>query len=238
MAKNGKTYSITEAQLEDMIKKASEAGAEAYKKEQSQSTRRKVDRMLYKTKVLLEKYTWLKAYAKNSVYTLEQAEKVNDGMADIEVLTKFGIFDDDKTLHNLKRGVITVNMLMTHVDNMLEVYRENCESSASKTKQRQYRVVCNMYLAEEKKTTKEIAEMECEEVRTIQNDAKAAREDLTALIFGLDGILVKYSGSSEEKATRGYNKARKAYHLRFIYVETVLSKCYLVKSKFLLAGCS
>ena len=191
MAKNGKTYSITEAQLEDMIKKASEAGAEAYKKEQSQSTRRKVDRMLYKTKVLLEKYTWLKAYAKNSVYTLEQAEKVNDGMADIEVLTKFGIFDNDKTLHNLKRGVITVNMLMTHVDNMLEVYRENCESSASKTKQRQYRVVYNMYLAEEKKTTKEIAEMECEEVRTIQNDAKAAREDLTALIFGLDGILVR-----------------------------------------------
>lgn len=191
MAKNGKTYSITEAQLEDMIKKASEAGAEAYKKEQSQSTRRKVDRMLYKTKVLLEKYTWLKAYAKNSVYTLEQAEKVNDGMADIEVLTKFGIFDNDKTLHNLKRGVITVNMLMTHVDNMLEVYRENCESSASKKKQRQYRVVYNMYLAEEKKTTKEIAEMECEEVRTIQNDAKAAREDLTALIFGLDGILVR-----------------------------------------------
>ena len=191
MAKNGKTYSITEAQLEDMIKKASEAGAEAYKKEQSQSTRRKVDRMLYKTKVLLEKYTWLKAYAKNSVYTLEQAEKVNDGMADIEVLTKFGIFDNDKTLHNLKRGVITVNMLMTHVDNMLEVYRETCESSASKTKQRQYRVVYNMYLAEEKKTTKEIAEMECEEVRTIQNDAKAAREDLTALIFGLDGILVR-----------------------------------------------
>lgn len=191
MAKNGKTYSITEAQLEDMIKKASEAGAEAYKKEQSQSTRRKVDRMLYKTKVLLEKYTWLKAYAKNSVYTLEQAEKVNDGMADIEVLTKFGIFDNDKTLHNLKRGVITVNMLMTHVDNMLEVYRENCESSASNTKQRQYRVVYNMYLAEEKKTTKEIAEMECEEVRTIQNDAKAAREDLTALIFGLDGILVR-----------------------------------------------
>lgn len=191
MAKNGKTYSITEAQLEDMIKKASEAGAEAYKKEQSQSTRRKVDRMLYKTKVLLEKYTWLKAYAKNSVYTLEQAEKVNDGMADIEVLTKFGIFDNDKTLHNLKRGVITVNMLMTHVDNMLEVYRENCESSASKTKQRQYRVVYNMYLAEEKKTTKEIAEMECEEVRTIQNDAKAAREDLTALFFGLDGILVR-----------------------------------------------
>lgn len=30
----------------------------------------------------------------------------------------------------------------------------------------------------------------------------------------------------------------RVYHLRFIYVETVLSKCYLVKSKFLLASCS
>lgn len=39
------------------------------------------------------------------------------------------------------------------------------------------------------------------------------------------------------KATRGYIKAREEYLLRFIYVETVLIKCYLVKSKFLLAGC-
>lgn len=192
MAKSGgKTYSITETQLEELIKKSSEAGVEAYKKEHKDGAKKKVDKMLYKTKVLLEKYTYLKAYAENSVYTLEQAAEVNDGIADIEVLTKFGIFDDDKTLHNLKRGVFTVNMLMTHVDNMLEVYRQSCESSASKTKQRQYRVIYHMYLAEEKKTTKEIADMEREELRTIQNDAKAAREDLTALIFGLEGILVR-----------------------------------------------
>ena len=179
--KGGKTYSITELELEEMIRKASEAGAEAYKREYKESSRKKVDKMLYKTKVLLEKYTYLKAYAAN--HSGEKTALVEK--------TKFGIFDDDKTLHNLKRGVFTVNMLMTHVDNMLEVYRQSCESSASKTKQRQYRVIYHMYLAEEKKTTKEIADMECEELRTIQNDAKAAREDLTALIFGLEGILVR-----------------------------------------------
>lgn len=190
-SKGGKTYSVTEAQIEAMIKKASEAGIEAYKAEHRDSTRKRVDRMLYKTKVLLEKYRYLTEYANKSVYTLEQAEQVNEGIADIEALTKFGIFDDDKTLHNLKRGVMTVNMLMTHINNMLEVYRISCESSSSVTRQRQYRVIYHMYLAEDRKSTKEIAEMEGEELRTIQNDAKAAREDLTALIFGLDGLLVR-----------------------------------------------
>nr|DAM26099.1 MAG TPA: hypothetical protein [Caudoviricetes sp.] len=189
------TYNVTEEQMENMIRKASEAGIkagiEAYKTEYKETARRKVDRMLYKTKVLLEKYRYLTEYADQSVYTLKKAEEVNESIADIEALTKFGIFDDDKTLHNLKRGVMTVNMLMTHVNNMLEVYRKSCESSSSPIKQRQYRVIYHMYLAEEKKTTKEIAEMEKEELRTIQNDAKAAREDLTALIFGLDGILVR-----------------------------------------------
>ena len=52
-------------------------------------------------------------------------------------------------------------------------------------------MIYNMYLADKRMTTKEIADMEGEELRTIQNDAKAAREDLTALIFGLDGLLVR-----------------------------------------------
>lgn len=77
---------------------------------------------------------------------LERTEEVNEGIADLEVLTKFSIFDNDRTLHNLKRSVVTVNMDMAHVN------------------------------------TKEIAELEGEAIHTIQNDAKQAKEDLTALI--------------------------------------------------------
>ena len=56
-------------------------------------------------------------------------------------------------------------------------------------KQIQYRVIEYLYLSENNLNTKEIAELEGEDVRTIQNDAKQAREDLTALIFGLDGVI-------------------------------------------------
>lgn len=189
--KGAKTYNISERELQEMMRRASEAGIASYKNEHEETTRRKAGRLLYRTKTLLERYTQLNEYAQNSVYTLERAEEVNEGIADLEVLTKFGIFDDDKTLHNLKRSVVTVNMVMAHVNTMLEVYRKECESSASKVKQRQYRVIEYLYLSENKLNTKEIAELEGEDVRTIQNDAKQAREDLTALIFGLDGVITR-----------------------------------------------
>ena len=189
--KGAKTYNISERELQEMMKRASEAGIAAYKSEHEETARKKAGRLLYRTKTLLERYTQLNEYAQNSVYTLERAEEVNEGIADLEVLTKFGIFDDDKTLHNLKRSVVTVNMVMAHVNTMLEVYRKECESSASKVKQRQYRVIEYLYLSENKLNTKEMAELEGEDVRTIQNDAKQAREDLTALIFGLDGVITR-----------------------------------------------
>ena len=190
--KNGaKTYNISERELQEMMRRASEAGIAAYKNEHEETVRKKAGRLLYRTKTLLERYTQLNEYAQNSVYTLERAEEVNEGIADLEVLTKFGIFDDDRTLHNLKRSVVTVNMVMAHVNTMLEVYRKECESSASKVKQRQYRVIEYLYLSENKLNTKETAELEGEDVRTIQNDAKQAREDLTALIFGLDGVITR-----------------------------------------------
>ena len=162
--KGAKTYNISERELQEMMRRASEAGIAAYKNEHEETTRRKAGRLLYRTKTLLERYTQL---------------------------NEFGIFDDDKTLHNLKRSVVTVNMVMAHVNTMLEVYRKECESSASKVKQRQYRVIEYLYLSENKLNTKEIAELEGEDVRTIQNDAKQAREDLTALIFGLDGVITR-----------------------------------------------
>lgn len=185
---------MSEADIRALVKLAAEQGAKAYKDECEQSAKKKVDRMLYRTKTLMEKYRYLKEYANKSVYTLEKAEAVNGGIADIEVLAKFGIYDDDKTLHRLERGVMTVNMLMTHIDNMLEVYRAECESSSNITKQRQWRVIDGLYLAEDRKTCADIADEENEDLRTIQRDAKHAREDLTVLFFGIDGMLVRLLG--------------------------------------------
>lgn len=190
MAKKN-TRQLTEQEIAEIARKAAVAGAEQYRKESEQSAKKRVDRMLYKTKVLLEKYHLLMKYVNDSVYTLEQAEKVNPEINDIELLMKYGILDEDKTLKTMERSITTVNLIMTHVNRMINVYKTECEGSASPTRQRQWRVIYNMYLADHRMTTKEIADMEGQELRTIQNDAKAAREDLTVLIFGLNGILIR-----------------------------------------------
>ena len=56
-------------------------------------------------------------------------------------------------------------------------------------KKRQYRVIHDMYLAEKRLTTRQIAENEQEELRTIQNDAKQARDDISVLLFGINGLV-------------------------------------------------
>lgn len=187
----GKTYRITDAEINDLVQKAAETGVNAYKSELLSSEKKKVNRMLFRTKVLLEKYRYLSEYCENAVYTLEAAEHEDESMSDIETLMKCGLMERDRTLQSVEKGVLTVKMYMAHVNKMLKIYQHDCESSASVVKQRQWRVIEQMYLAEERKSTKAIAEIEGEEIRTIQNDAKAAREDLTALIFGIDGLLLR-----------------------------------------------
>lgn len=191
MASMKKTFRMTEDEVNALIIRAAETGANVYKSELLSAEKKKVNRMLFRTKVLLEKYRYLSEYCENAVYTLESAQQEDESVSDIEMLMKCGLMERDKTLQSVEKGVLTVKMYMAHVNKMLRVYRHDCESSASPVKQRQWRVIEQMYLADERKTTKAIAEIEGEEIRTIQNDAKAAREDLTALIFGIDGLLLR-----------------------------------------------
>lgn len=193
MGKSGsKTYTITEAQLKDYAKTAAEEAVRAYRKEERNEARKTVDRRRYNTRMLLENYRSLNEYAESAVYSVEQmVESSQISQEEVEILMKCGLKADDLWIKSVASGAIRVKTLMTQVNKMLAIYRNDCETSSSKTKQRQYRVIYNMYLSENRMTTKEIAEQEQEEIRTIQNDAKAAREDLTPLIFGIDGLLTR-----------------------------------------------
>lgn len=42
--------------------------------------------------------------------------------------------DRDGKIESIERGVIRTRVIMNHVDRMLEVYRESCESSPTRRK--------------------------------------------------------------------------------------------------------
>ena len=60
----------------------------------------------------------MKDYAEQAVVTLEQAEEVDETLVNMDVLMKFKLFEDDKTLHRQLRGVNAVKFIMAHVDRM------------------------------------------------------------------------------------------------------------------------
>lgn len=187
-----KTVRLSQEELKDICQKAVEDGVSKYITVQNQKKKQEWRGLLFRTKKLLENYTKLKDYAEQAVVTLEQAEEVDETLVNMDVLMKFKLFEDDKTLHRQLRGVNAVKFIMAHVDRMLEVYKSNCLNSSQEVMHRRWFVIEYMYLEREdgKKTTKEIAEIYQTDISNIQKDAKEARNDLTTLFFGLDAMVL------------------------------------------------
>ena len=187
-----KTVRLSQEELRELCQKAVEDGVSKYITVQNQKKKQEWRGLLFRTKKLLENYTKLKDYAEQAVVTLEQAEEVDETLVNMDVLTKFKLFEDDKTLHRQLRGVNAVKFIMAHVDRMLDVYRNNCLNSSQEVMHRRWFVIEYMYLEREdgKKTTKEIAEIYQTDISNIQKDAKEARNDLTTLFFGLDAMVL------------------------------------------------
>lgn len=187
-----KTVRLSEEELKELCQKAVEDGVSKYITVQNQKKKQEWRGLLFRTKKLLENYTKLKDYAEQAVVTLEQAAEVDETLVNMDVLMKFKLFEDDKTLHRQLRGVNAVKFIMAHVDRMLEVYKSNCLNSSQEVMHRRWLVIEYMYLEREdaKKTTKEIAEIYQTDISNIQKDAKEARNDLTTLFFGLDAMVL------------------------------------------------
>lgn len=192
MGKSGvKTVRLTQDELKELCRKAVDEGVSKYISCQNEKDRQKKNGLLFRTKKLLENYTKLKDYAEQAVCTNDEAQEVDPSLVNMDVLTKFHIFDDDRTLHRQVRGLNAVKLMLAHIDRMLAVYKDNCLNSASEVMHRRWFVIDMMYLDREKKrTTKEIAEIYQMELSAIQKDAKEARNDLTILFFGLDAMVM------------------------------------------------
>ena len=116
---------LSQDELREICQRAVEEGVSKYISLEDQKKKREWRGLLFRTKKLLENYTKLKDYAEQAVVTLEQAEEVDETLVNMEVLTKFKLFEDDKTIHRQLRGVNAVKIMMAHVDRMLNVYKTN-----------------------------------------------------------------------------------------------------------------
>lgn len=179
-------------ELEAIVRLASETAVESYRKElerqqeqDGKARRERHHRVVNSAKMLLKNYRRFKKMTVSSVYGKDTS--TNETLVELLELMQ-GIYrSGELEIVSIKDRVARTELMIEHIDAMLEVYKNDCNRSPEG--QRRYRVIYWMYLSEdESKTAEDIAEMENVVVRTVFRDIKTAYEELAVLFFGIDGV--------------------------------------------------
>ena len=179
-------------ELEAIVRLASETAVESYRKElerqqeqDGKARRARHHRVVNSAKMLLKNYRRFKKMTVSSVYGKDTS--TNETLVELLELMQ-GIYrSGELEVVSIKDRVARTELMIEHIDAMLEVYKKDCNRSPEG--QRRYRVIYWMYLSEdESKTAEDIAEMENVVVRTVFRDIKTAYEELAVLFFGIDGV--------------------------------------------------
>lgn len=179
-------------ELEAIVRLASETAVESYRKElerqqeqDGKARRERHHRVVNSAKMLLKNYRRFKKMTVSSVYGKDTS--TNETLVELLELMQ-GIYrSGELEVVSIKDRVARTELMIEHIDAMLEVYKKDCNRSPEG--QRRYRVIYWMYLSEdESKTAENIAEMENVVVRTVFRDIKTAYEELAVLFFGIDGV--------------------------------------------------
>lgn len=167
----------------DDIKLISETAAKVavseYKKQEEIGKAEFADKRIHNTKLLLKNYRQLKAHCEQAVFDSAQAVSTSDVVRELMSLR------ESSTITAIVTSVQKTHTLLVHVDKCLNIYKTQCEIYGKEQDRRGWRVINAMYLADEKQTAEELAELEFVEKRTIYHDIERAVEALSALLFGV-----------------------------------------------------
>ena len=178
--------------MEEVIKIATETAISVYDQQKKAEAKEKHDKRLRSTKMLLENYRSFSSYNDNAVINLYDALKIDEDIYSVlELMEGRERASSEVKIDSIEKGVLRTKIMMAHVNAMLDIYYKHCQASPYPEEMRRYRVIYGMYLGDKEKKAEQIAEEECCDVATVYRDKKNAITKLTALIFGIDGIMLK-----------------------------------------------
>ena len=172
---------------EEMIRIAAEAGAKAamdkLEEERREYAKERADRRLRNTRLLLKNYRMFKEHAKNAVYKIEQLDE-----SVFDILELMERKDNSDFSASIKSSVTRTAVLVRHIDVMLGLYKAYCEHTGRPEDIRRWRVTVALYINEVPSTVQDLAAREFVAEKTIRRDIDAICEQLSALLFGIDGV--------------------------------------------------
>lgn len=180
---------LSQRAIEEAIRIGVEAGTAAAEKRleegKKELSKGRYGRRLHNTRLLLANYRNLKEHASGAVFNGRRAKEsaldILDGLDNFE-------YEDAYYISSIKQSQQRTLIILTHIDEMLNLYRISCEQSGKEEEMRRYRILNAAYIDPEKKSPEEIARENHVEKRTYYSDLGKAIKPLSALIFGIDGI--------------------------------------------------
>jgi len=177
-----KSVSLDEV-IQLAVKTGVQAAFEYSNKEKSERLRKKYDRRLHNTKLLLKEYRTFKAHVKGAVY------KSSD-LRPIDILDEL---DDDfitgqAYVESIKSSTERTLVIVEHIDTMLEVFREICQRSKKLEQVRRCNIIFDMYINGDVTNIEEVARKYSIDIRTVYRDIDKVLPTLTVLFFGVDGL--------------------------------------------------
>lgn len=179
---------MSKKDVEEMIQQAAVAGAQVASDTMLAAQRRaekeRIDRRLHNTELLLRNYRTLKKSYEEAVYEAKDSknEEVTEMLEDIMEMK-----DDKVIVESIKSSAKRTALMIQHIDKMLDVYRIYCGKLSEKDKRR-YKVIKSYYISKQPQNIAEISKKFSVSKVTIYEDLKIAKERLSSLFFGIDGL--------------------------------------------------
>lgn len=181
-------YAITQEMIDDLIKKATKAGIEAYTKKETKAKEKKDRAIVGKVRKILETYRTLNNDLLHSDYETEYAQKelrfkcVEDLMSPGETHT------DDimaREIERLRRNAWSKRQ----IERAIDLLEEDCRREGISEAMRKYRVIMALYIDDEKMSYEEIAEQENVVERTVYKDAAEACKMMAPYLLNIDDVI-------------------------------------------------
>ena len=173
---------------EEIIKIAAEAGAKAametLNRERQRDRQELTDRRLWNTKLLLKNYRSFEAHVANAVFTVDDHMPLEEIWADLMMPGR----DSTLFVESIKQSVARTATIVKHMEAMIELYKVYCTTIGTAEEERRWRIINSLYISDERKSVKELAQAEGVVERTIYKDIDIACERIAALMFGVDGL--------------------------------------------------
>lgn len=154
------------------------------------------DKRLYNTKLLLEHYRLFKEHAENAVFELTRLDEAE--LTAIEIMDSMwqsaGPGRGEIAIESIAKSALRTEIVIRHIDEMLGIYEAYCYRRGKPENERRWDIINTMYIkplqGNKTKTElyEELAQKHFISDRQVKYDINMALEQITALLFGIDGV--------------------------------------------------